>query len=196
LEERNLRAVLSSLLLSVTVLGVQFTDAQEIPKGVRYKLAADELNNAAESALTRALANNEVVPEIMFDEVTVCGPMLWKSLKPGADRVLLDAKPLISMIQSPEPVVAEGKRIITHMERVAFWQILFAKFPSLKGAKVRKAKADEITYYWATIPFDIEEPFFAIDTGSDRFIADFTVKSGRPRLFWLDRVDDLRLLKQ
>ena len=60
---------------------------------------------------------------------------------------------------------------------------------------MRKGKAEEISYYWATIPFDIEEPFFVIDTGSERFVAHFKVKDRVPRLFWIDVVGDLRTLK-
>jgi hypothetical protein len=60
---------------------------------------------------------------------------------------------------------------------------------------VRKARANEISYYWATIPFDIEEPFFAIETGSDVFIAQITRNKDKTALFWIDLVGDLHALK-
>jgi hypothetical protein len=76
---------------------------------------------------------------------------------------------------------------------MSFWSALLKAYPALKSAKVRKANAKEIRYYWATIPFEIEEPFFAIDTGSEVFVAHFGSLS--PSLFWIDRVDDLSKLK-
>ena len=62
------------------------------------------------------------------------------------------------------------------------------------GNVVRPAQAKEIQFYWATIPFDIEEPFFAIETPSDVFVANLRFNNGSPVLLWLDRVDDLRTL--
>jgi uncharacterized protein len=72
---------------------------------------------------------------------------------------------------------------------------LTGRFPALSSAKVRKAKANKISYYWATIPFDIEEPFFTIEAGPDVFIAQITQNKSRMALFWIDLVRDLRALK-
>jgi len=49
--------------------------------------------------------------------------------------------------------------------------------------------------HWAMIPFDIEEPFWVIEAGGDRFIADFDLNEGQPRLFWIDLVGDLQSLR-
>jgi hypothetical protein len=121
--------------------------------------------------------------------------MLWKALKPSADKVMLESKPVVAMIQNPEPIVAEGKRILTSDERQSFWNLIRTKYVNLRTAKVRKAHADEISFYWATIPFDIEEPFFVIETSSERFVAQLMNKNGKTTLFWIDLVGDLRMLK-
>lgn len=168
---------------------------QEIPKGVNYKRAPDAVNALAKANLEAALAGSESLPPDLFGEVVVVGPLLWKALKPSAEQVLLDAKPVIIMVQVPEAVVAEGKRILTDIERKAFWKLLRTTYSKLSDGKVRKGNADEISYYWATIPFDIEEPFWVIETGRERFIADFQVKEKKPGLFWIDLVGDLRSLK-
>jgi hypothetical protein len=65
----------------------------------------------------------------------------------------------------------------------------------LKSAKIRLAHADEISFYWATIPFDIEEPFFVVETADERFVAHLQNKNGKVTLFWIDLVGDLRVLK-
>ena len=186
---------LTTLVGTILLLSVYPVAAQDIPKGVNYKTAPEAVNTLAKSSLEQALASPDKLPSDLFGEVTVCGAMLWKLLKPSADRVLLDSKPVIMMVGVPESIQAEGKRILTREERESFWRVFVAKNPKLKGATVRKGKAEEISYYWATIPFDIEEPFYVIDTGSERFVAHFRVKDDKPRLFWIDLVGDLRTLK-
>ena len=186
---KNLRLLL--ILLCITVGGY----AQEIPNGVRYKKASEDVNDLAKVGLERALGTPENFPSKLFGEVTTVGPMLWKVLKPGAEKVLLNSKSVIFIIPGKTPVSAEGKAILTDNERQALWKSITGKYPDLKLGKVRKAKADEISYFWATIPFDIEEPFWVIETSTGKFIANFQVNSGQPRLFWIDLVGDLQKLR-
>jgi hypothetical protein len=168
--------------------------SQEIPEGVIYKAAPESVNAAAKSALQTSLAS-ESFPEEMFGDVMVCGPMLWKALKPSADKVLLGAKPVMALITDPESIHAEGKRIMSADERKAFWTLWRNKYPALKNANIRKARADELSFYWATIPFDIEEPLFVVDTNSERFIVHLLNKQPKITLFWIELVGDLRTLK-
>jgi hypothetical protein len=186
------RTLTSLVFLVLFSFGVCY--GQEIPSGVRYKKAPDAINNLAKSNLEKALAS-ESAPTDFFGEVTVVGPMLWKSLKPTADEVMLATLPVALIIPGPQSVSAEGKRVRTENERISFWKIFRSKYPEIKNAKVRKGNAQEISYYWATIPFDIEEPFWVIESGADRFVAHFRVVGEKPGLFWIDRVDDLRTLK-
>jgi len=183
------------IFVATLLLSVSSAFSQEIPKGVNYKRASESVNALARANLEHALANSDSVPSDFFGEAVVVGPLLWKALKPAADKVLLDAKPVVVMVQVPAAVVAEGKRILTDDERKAFWKLLHITYSKLKGGVVRKGNAEEIGYYWATIPFDIEEPFWVVDVGAERFIAHFQVKGEKPRLFWIDRVGDLRTLK-
>jgi len=185
----------NTLLVTTFLVFISSAYSQEIPKGVNYKKASEAVNTLAKVNLERALVSTEAVPPDFFGAVVVVGPMLWKSLKPSADQVLLDSKPVVIMVQTPSPVAAEGKRILTDEERQAFWKLLHATYSKLKEGKVRKGSGAEISYYWATIPFDIEEPFFVVDVGTERFIAHFQLKDEKPRLFWIDRVGDLRTLK-
>ena len=83
------------------------------------------------------------------------------------------------------------------MSQVRFWRtavlslaIFMAGLPS-----IRKARADELSFYWATIPFDIEEPLFVVDTNSERFIVHLLNKQPKITLFWIELVGDLRTLK-
>ena len=183
-----------SNLIALLLLSFSISYGQEIPSGVRYKKAPDAVNDLAKGNLEKALTSDSV-PANFFGEVTVVGPMLWKSLKPTADEVMLATMPVALIIPGPQSVSAEGKRVRTENERISFWKLFRSKYPDIKSAKVRKGNAQEISYYWATIPFDIEEPFWVIEAGPDRFVAHFRVVEEKPVLFWIDRVDDLGTLK-
>ena len=187
--------LLKALFLATVLFSISSAYGQEIPKGVNYKRASESVNALAKTNLERALVSSELLPPDLFGEVVVVGPLLWKALKPSAEQVLLDAKPVVVMVQVPTAVVTEGKRILTDDERKAFWKLLRVTYSKLKEGTVRKGNAEEISYYWATIPFDIEEPFWVVEVGSERFIAHFQVKGEKVRLFWIDRVGDLRTLK-
>src|SRR4026207_338274 len=101
---------LATFAFAILPLSLWPVAAQEVPKGVNYKTAPDAVNAVAKSSLEQALTNTDKSPSDLFDEVAVVGAMLWRSLKPSADRILLESKPIIMMVQVPEPVQAEGKR--------------------------------------------------------------------------------------
>jgi hypothetical protein len=83
-------------VLALTALAT-LAAGQDVPKGVNYKTAPESVNASAKSALETALASDSLPPEF-FGDVTVCGPMLWKALKPSADKVMLESKPVVAMI--------------------------------------------------------------------------------------------------
>lgn len=168
---------------------------QEIPSGVRYKTAPDELNNLSKELIQIALSSKAEMPSEFFGDVFVAGPTLWKALKPQADPILIGARSLVLIIPGKSSFAAEAKAIRTDDEKKAFWKQFKSHYSDLANASIRKARAEEISYYWATIPFDIEEPFWVIERGSDRFIADFESKGGKARLFWIDLVSDLEKLR-
>ncbi|MCM3871119.1 MAG: hypothetical protein ND895_10560 [Pyrinomonadaceae bacterium] len=182
-------------LVATLLLAFSSAHSQEIPKGVNYKRASDEVNALAKNSLESTLATSDSTPVDFFGDVTVVGPMLWKALKPSAGQVLLNTLPVVITVPGSQPVMAEGKRLRTDDERKAFWKLFHTTYTRVKDGKVRKGNAAEISYYWSTIPFDIEEPFWVIEAGADRFIAHFQVKGGQPRLFWIDLVGDLQILK-
>jgi hypothetical protein len=173
---------------------ISLVSAQEIPSGVRYKPAADAANASAKLLLEGALNDAGKIPLDLLGEAVTCGPMLWKDLKPSGGEVLNQSKPVDVFLQVPQVIRTEARAMMTADQRRAFWSSLLAKYPNLKGATVRKASSAEISYYWATIPFDIEEPFFAIEAGSDRFIVNLRAENGRQVIFWLDRIGDFATL--
>ena len=186
---------LSRICVALALLSFAFSArAQEIPPDVNYKRATDEINAAAKSTLESALAS-QTMPNDFLGGVFVCGPMLWKALKPSADQTLLESKPVVAIIQNPEVIHAQAKRLLKPEEKQSFWKLLREKYPALSRGEVRKAHADEISFYWAEIPFDIEEPFLVVETKAERFVVHIQHKDGKDTLFWIELVGDLRSLK-
>jgi hypothetical protein len=167
--------------------------AQQVPSGIKYKAVSEPVNAAAKAGLEKALSGAPDFPGDLMNGIFTCGPMLWKDLKPSADKVLLESKEIVIIVATPASTRTEGRGMVKPEQRVSFWNALLKKYPGLKSATVRRANEKELRYYWATIFFDIQEPLFVIDTGSETFIAHFGEFT--PSLFWIDRVDDLSKLK-
>jgi hypothetical protein len=169
--------------------------SQEIPPGVKYKPAPNAVNVAAKVKLEKALANGAVFPGDLPDKHAVmCGPMLWKFLKPSADKRLLQATFIIMNVRTREGlIVTEGRRLLGEEELQSFWKTLMTNFPALQTGNVRKPTTREISYFWATSFLDIDEPFFAIDAGSQTFVAH--IGQEETGLYTFDLVGDLRDLK-
>jgi hypothetical protein len=190
---KTIRIVLICLIAIGPLLA---QDKAQVPPDVNYKTAPDAVNDAAKLLLQQALAGDKAATKQLLSDSLTCGPMLWQSLQPTADKSLVNAKKIIAVIGVPKPTPTEGRSFVTEDERRIFWKELFTKYPALAGPiGIRKANAWEISYYWATVPFDIQEPFFAIEAGPDVFIANLRTFDGKPVLFWFDRVGDFQHLQ-
>ncbi len=186
---------LSLVIMTAAVLLTTITFGQDVPPGVTYKKASPEVNEKSRAALEQAL-KGATIPVSFLRDVISCGPILWNDLKTDQDSLSKDSTPVTMMLSVPEPVQAEGRGFRTQDQRERFWKLVLDQYPELRKGVVRPAKAKEIQFYWATIPFDIEEPFFAIETAHSVFIANLKIERDTPVLFWLDRVDDLHKLKK
>lgn len=153
------------------------------------------MNDRAKERTKVALSNKTDSPVDFFGDVFVVGPTLWKELRSEAGPVLTEAKSVILIVPGKSPITTEGKAIRTRDEKIEFWKLFTKRFQDLSKAEIRKARAEEISYFWATIPFDIEEPFYVIEVRSHRFITNFQSKDGNPLLFWIDLVGDLEKLR-
>ena len=189
------RRPLAWLILVAWAFAVSYCVGQDVPKGVNYKKATAEINAKAKGALEQALSVAET-PTGFLSEVISCGPILWNDLKKDQELLSKDSTPVKMFLSVPDPLQTEGRGFRTQEQRERFWKLLLDKYPELRKGVVRPAQAKEIQFFWATIPFDIEEPFFAIETPGNVFVANLRFTNNIPVLFWLDRVDDLRTLRK
>jgi hypothetical protein len=183
------------LIITLVIVITTLSLGQDIPHGVNYKKASADVNAQSKAQVEQALAATST-PDSFLRDVITCGPILWNDLKSDQATLSKDSTPVTMMLSVPEPLQAEGRGFRTQEQRDRFWKLVIDKYPELRTATVRTARANEIQFFWTTIFFDIEEPFFALETPHDVFIANLRIEKGIPVLFWLDRVDDLRKLKK
>jgi TPR repeat protein len=186
---------ISLLALLGSSVSLAQVPSPDIPEGVKIKVASDADNALAKTVLQEALVSETSYPKALLGGAATCGPTLWAALKGSADSTLLQSKVVTTTLSLPEPLLTVSRVLVTDEQREAFWKLLRARYPALKSATVRKPSADEIRYYWATIPFDIEEPLFSVQAGQQTFIVNLRMVKNRPVLFWFDLVDDLRHLR-
>jgi hypothetical protein len=174
-------------LITATIVA---QDKAEVPPDVPYEPATDAVNDLAKAELQKALTGDKAATKQMLSESLTCGPMLWQDIKPMADKSLVEARKVIAVIGVPQSRAVEGRAFDTESERQDFWRTLLKKYPQLATpTKIRKATAWEISYFWATVPFEkLREPFFAIEAGPNVFVANLRVSDGKPALYWIDRV--------
>jgi len=177
------------------MLAVPFSFAQDVPPGVNYRKATPEENARAKTALEQSLAGGPAQAGFLSGVVS-CGPMLWNDLKPAQESLQKDSTPIAVFLSLPEQVQTAGRAFRSQEQRDHFWKTVLDQYPDLRKGTVRAAKKDEIQFYWAAISFDIDEPFFAVETPSNVFIVNVRMEDENPRLFWIDRVDDLHKLKK
>ena len=169
--------------------------AQEIPKGVRYKKASAEVNAKAKADLEQALSSSKPPASFLSGEV-ICGPVLWDDLKDSRDTLSKDSGEMHVIFHGLKMTVAAARKFDKQEPRSLLWKLVLERFPELRKGTVRAANANEIQFYWVMIAWDIEEPFFAIETPTDVFIAHLGFQNKAATLFWLDRVGRIDGLKQ
>ena len=169
LHKKITNKVLSMILL---LLG-HFSYAQQIdiPEGVKYQKASDEINNKALELIKQEISNPTYA---LFEDVLYCGPQLW-------DRFVLVPKMSVIVKGNIKFKVPEnglliekmGKLIQNQKEFVLVWDQVVHDF---KGTdyKIRKLTSTELQYFWAIIFYDIEEPLFIVENDKYSLIIDFS----------------------
>lgn len=148
------------------------------------------MNKKAMALLEQALSKpaGEIdVDKTFGSSAIMCGPYAWQMA--GDSASFKGATPVTLMVNG---AALQGRGISDKEQKRLLWRRLMEKLNVEGPATVRKANADEIRFFWAMIPFDIQEPLFVADYGRDKLLVNFVVKNDEPRLFWIDIVQDLK----
>ncbi len=173
---------------------------QDIPKGIRYKNAPAAVNADAKSRLERFF---NATPEKadyrrLSGSSVVIGPTLWAAMKSALGSGFKDAPPVHFIVPqkgSAKPLAFEGKIARTADRLDTLWIAVSILAHKSKSQVVRKAKADELSYYWSLISYSLEEPLYVVDCGKCRFIVDFNSNGKSSRVFFVDLVGGLKKQK-
>lgn len=180
-------------MLYSLVFAAAFLSSQEIPQGVRYKKAPDALNKKAETKLLNFFKSPPAKADYagMSQKVLICMPGIWESIRKVAPLELRSAKMANFYVPGPgEPQKFEGRLFKTSHEQVTFWKLLRGQCQ--KQPVIRKAKANELKYYWALIPYDIEEPVFIADFGASQVLFDFGGSEQDPKVLAIEVIGGLK----
>jgi hypothetical protein len=140
---------------------------QDIPSGVHYKKASPEVNAKFSKMLGDLLAGK--IPDAKLKDcvadVMICGPGFWPAVL-KIERETAGGKEATFMVPIPgksEPRVFHGRAFKSIDDRLNFLGTIVA-VGLLSPMKVRPLTRAEIGYYWAIIPYDIEEPILAAES--------------------------------
>jgi hypothetical protein len=171
-----------------------------IPPGVRYKAASVQLNDAARAKLERFFAPAAASAEPLFGEMVVCGPFLWDQVKDAPELKGAGISSKLVLPSATEMQTFEGRLMKTKPDVAACARALASRFRFKRSElKVRRLDRDEISLFWAMIPFDMEEPLFIVEAAGHKLVASFG-QDGRT-VTWIDdlaglTLKDGRLVKQ
>lgn len=171
-----------------------------VPDGVTYKVASTEVNEAAKRVLKRLFtpsASRGDILELFENGALICGPFLWREIKTDAGL----SKLTLGRTQFQMPVVdstgevvrmnaAEGKLFQKAEEVELFWRA-FVKRTDFTKMTIRKLNPEEMTAFWAMIPFDIAEPIFILASDKHKVLVVFT-SAEELKIMWIDDFQNLR----
>lgn len=174
------------------LLGFFALGTQDIPKGVRYKKADAKVNAIAEKKLQAVFRMKPTLADYapVSSMPLVIGPSLWASIRKAVAKEFANSKPVTFFVPGSSGLQKlEGRSPKTARQLELTWMCIAGLAEKSGKATVRKAKADELSYYWAIIPYDIEEPLYVVDCGRTKFIIDFHTKNPKdPMPFFVDIV--------
>ena len=168
----------------------------DVPRGVKYKRASQELNDRVLTQLEEMLKNPDMAPDWFVGNTVVVGPMLWRKIDPSKDPRFGDTGRFMIMILGPNPAIVPGGVMRTDEARKACWDVLWKMHPDLANASVRKANSGERSFLSVMAPYDPEDPLFTLDTGDKQFIINVMYDKNAVSMIWIDVVGDLNELSK
>ena len=154
--------------------------------GIIYKPCSEDLNIKAKELFQAEITSPKY---LLFDKMLYIGPILWSRLKKdstinkisGGNLQLLtpfydDKGKLV------EEKIIQGKLIQSKEDYKIIWNYIIKELAQAP-VSYRKLSSKELSYYWAIIFFDIEEPIFIVENSKIKLLVD--MKSDL-NLLWLD----------
>ena len=174
-------------LMLVLMLVVAFSArafSEEIPAGITYVKASDEVNVQAYEKLKELFSHTPVKLDDLFDANVTCGPFLWAQIKDTEqirELKVLRAQIVVPLADGSQQKF-EGAVFRTKDEIFAFCRAMEASLGSGDRYKIRPPNAEELRIYWAMIPFEISEPIFVAESSDHKLLMNFLNEQS---VFWV-----------
>ena len=153
-----------------------------IPKGVTYNYCESSIVEEAKKVIKENLTNENDYSLLQAN--LIIGPTLWKRFK-NVDNLQALGKDVVFHIDNLE---VKGKSCQDINDTKKVWNELKKEVSA--NFKIRKANQNELTYYWSTIPFDIDEPLLIVETENHNYILNILPKE--LKLMWLDEFPQMK----
>ncbi|MBI5118764.1 hypothetical protein HZA56_20025 [Candidatus Poribacteria bacterium] len=180
-------------LLVMTFSSSAFSD--EIPPGIRYVKASDEINMKAQKKLERVFSQTSVKLDDLFGRNVTCGPLPWaqiKNMESLRNHKVIAANFVIPLSNGSVQTL-EGAVFRTKEEISAFCRTMEGYLKTGGPYRIRKPNAEELQIYWAMIPYDIEEPIFVADNKDHKLLLHFMGDSAS--VFWIGDLQGMKRAK-
>jgi hypothetical protein len=171
-----------------------FPEEVEVPKGVVYKTVDQATDTKARKAVADAFAGGSSKILLLCPSAIICGPGYWTMIKD--DPAIQAADTIPSNFKIPNTTTGEvttltGGTFKDDAAKKALAGRLAADIG--KQPLIRKLRPDELSLYWAIIPFDIQEPVYILEAGKKRFLLNLVADKDQFSLLWVDELSGISL---
>jgi hypothetical protein len=183
------------LLVTGIVLFISFSliaqDSLVIPKGVVYKKTSTDINTKARALLLQEL-NAKTVTYALSEGAVFIGPRLWNryktneaigKIKEGNVQFRVPVTDPVTKKQSLE--ILTGKLLQNKEDFKTVWKQIVTDVGTAVPV-IRKVNEKELSYYWAIINFDIEEPVYVVETANFNLLVQFI--AAKMNIYWLEEM--------
>jgi len=173
--------ILFAAFLSIWTISAtgQQTEKIEVPNGVVYKYCDSATYERAKTIVLQELSGAPAYT--LTKGVCFIGPVLWSRYGKVASLKGIQGGNLT--ILGPKKETLTGKMTQSKKDFKLVWDNLRSEIQD-NNFKLRKATAQELSYFWSVISFDIEEPLIIIETPEHNYILNLSPKDYT--LVWLD----------
>ncbi|MCB1682080.1 MAG: hypothetical protein H6858_10060 [Rhodospirillales bacterium] len=167
-------------------------EKMNVPEGIVYKEASDEINIKAEEKLRKALEGDSVSFQSLLppemETLSYVGTFLSSKLMSNVPKEILK---ILTCIKLNTPlsgltIVSQNYAASATKQRKLLAELLSEHIKIGKNFKIRKLSREDMVVVWFFIGWDFDEPIFLVEDDNKKYVFDFD--STGQNLFWIDEI--------
>ena len=156
-----------SSIYSQPLVTVNNTDI-DIPEGIIYIKASDEINNMALDYFKSLINGDEIIHEESPNMILI-GPNLWSSLR-NIEQYSSSPTIPVDFYDPSTNRISEGAALRFEEKTYLFLVVFQNILRMIETVEIRKLTNNELKYYWAIIGWEINEPIYVIKTETFKYV--------------------------